>query len=189
MDKREFLTFPNSLCLLRLALAPVLLVLAWYGRHDFFIPVLLSAFLLDAVDGPLARYLHQESQLGPRLDTTADVAIYLVLPVCIWWLWPDLIRSEWIYVLLIVTSIVVPMIAGFTKFRRPTSYHTWLVKAAASITVISTFVLLLGGPALPFRIASFICLAAGLEEVLITLAMESPKSNVRSLVHVLRNRK
>lgn len=188
MDRRELLTFPNSICLLRFVLAPVLLVLAWYGRHDVFIPVLVSAFLLDALDGPLARYLHQESELGPRLDTTADVAIYLVLPVCIWWLWPDLIRSEWVYVLLIIASILAPMITGFIKFRRPTSYHTWLVKAAATITAISIFVLLLGGPELPFRIASFVCLAAGLEEILITLALDNPKSNVRGLVHVLKSR-
>ncbi|MEX2524167.1 MAG: CDP-alcohol phosphatidyltransferase family protein [Gammaproteobacteria bacterium] len=188
MPEDKILTLPNAICLLRLILAPVLLFLAWNGHGDLFILVLVAAFLLDALDGPLARYLHQESELGPRLDTTADVAIYMVLPVCIWWLWPDLIRREWVYVLLIITSILAPMTAGFIKFRRPTSYHTWLVKAAATVTAVSTLVMLLGGPELPFRIASFVCLAAGIEEILITLTMGSPKSNVRSLVHVLRNR-
>ncbi len=158
MNRETLFTFPNSLCLLRLALAPVLLLLAWSGRHDLFIPVLISAFLLDAVDGPLARYLHQESELGPRLDTIADVAVYMILPVSTWWLWPEVIRREWVYVLLILISILAPMIAGFIKFRRATSYHTWLVKAAATVTAVSTLVMLLGGPELPFRM---LCVLGG----------------------------
>lgn len=188
MPEENTLTLPNAICLLRLILAPVLLLLAWNGHSDLFILVLAAAFLLDALDGPLARYLHQESELGPRLDTIADVAIYMVLPVCIWWLWPELIIAEWIYVLIIVVSILLPMTAGFIKFRLPTSYHTWLVKAAATVTAVSTLVMLLGGPELPFRMASFLCLAAGIEEVLITLMMNRPRSDVRSIVHALKYR-
>lgn len=186
MERGEFLTLPNFLCLLRLLLAPVLLVLAWHGRHDFFIPVLISAFLLDALDGPVARYMKQESEIGPRLDTIADVAVYLVLPICVWWLWPELVLREWVYVIMIVASVLIPMTAGFVKFSIPTSYHTWLVKAAATVTAVSTIIMLIGGPVLPFQAASFLCLIAGIEQFLITLKLESPRSDVGSLVHVLR---
>lgn len=186
MVSKRLLTLPNTLCLLRLALAPVLLLVAWQGRESLFVPVLAAAFLLDTIDGPIARRYHMESELGPRLDSIADTAIYLSLPLGIWWLWPDLILSEAPYVAIIVAAVLLPTIAGLIKFRTVTSYHTWLVKAAAVVTALSTLWLLLGGPSLPFRIASFVCLAAGLEEMIITLVLDRPRSDVRSLFHMLR---
>ncbi len=189
MVSNNLLTIPNSLCLLRLVSAPVLLVLAWYGYRQEFIVVMVFAFLMDAVDGPIARWLHQVSELGPRLDTWADVAVYLSLPLGIWWLWPDLVRREGLYFGIIIVSVIVPGLAGFMKFRRPTSYHTWLVKFAAVVTAVSTFVLLMQGPALPFRLASFVCLAAAVEEIIITLILDRPRSDVRTLVHVIKSQR
>jgi CDP-diacylglycerol--glycerol-3-phosphate 3-phosphatidyltransferase len=43
------------------------------------------------------------------------------------------------------------------------------------------------GPVLPFRIAALICLLAGLEELSITLVLDKPGANVKSLWHVLRH--
>jgi phosphatidylglycerophosphate synthase len=186
MDRQQVLTLPNLLTGSRLVLAPVLVLLAWMGLETVFLATAIFAFLLDAVDGPLARWLHQVTELGPRLDTWADVAIYTVLPVCLWWLWPDLIGREWLYVGFVLTALICPGIAGLIKFRQLTSYHTWLVKVAVLTTALSILVLVLGGPALPFRAASMVCLAAGAEEVMITLVLDKPRSDVRSLLHVLR---
>ncbi len=74
------------------------------------------------------------------------------------------------------------------KFREVTSYHTWLVKFAAVCMAISAIVMFMNGPAWPFRIASILCLMAGIEEIVITGILDKPYSNVRSLVHVLRGR-
>ena len=186
MDRQPLLTLPNLLSGSRLVLAPVLVLLAWMGLETEFLATAVFAFLLDAADGPLARWLHQVSELGPRLDTWADVAIYMVLPVCLWWLWPDLIMREKLYVVFVLTALICPGIAGLIKFRQLTSYHTWLVKFAVLTTALSILVMILEGPALPFRAASIVSLAAGAEEVLITLILDKPHSDVRSLFHVLR---
>jgi len=186
MDRQPRLTLPNILSGSRLVLAPVLVLLAWMGLETAFLATAVFAFLLDAADGPLARWLHQVTELGPRLDTWADVSIYAVLPVCLWWLWPDLIVREKLYVVFVLTALICPGIAGLIKFRQLTSYHTWLVKFAVLTTALSILVLVLGGPALPFRAASMVSLVAGAEEVLITLILDKPRSDVRSLFHVLR---
>jgi phosphatidylglycerophosphate synthase len=188
MEKNYYLTLPNAISASRLLLSPVLLLLAWNGCPTAFIVVAVVAFLLDALDGPVARLMHQVTELGPRLDTWADLTIYFVLPVCLWWLWPDLVRRELPYIVLILASLVCPGIAGLVKFRGLTSYHTWLVKGAVLVTSLSTLVLILQGPALPFHLASLLSLAAGLEQVLITLVLNRPRSDVRSLFHVLREK-
>ena len=180
------MTLPNSLSILRLVLAPVLLVLAWTATERVFLIVLTVAYLSDAVDGPIARRTMQQTRLGPKLDTWADVAIYLSVPLGAWWLWPDLIRRELLYCALIIASIVLPLLAGLSKFRVTTSYHTWLVKIAAICTAISSLLLFLQITPLPFRVSSVLCVLAGLEEILITLALTQPRSNVRSLWHVLK---
>ncbi|MBF8269945.1 MAG: CDP-alcohol phosphatidyltransferase, partial [Gammaproteobacteria bacterium] len=151
------MTLPNALSILRLALAPVLLVLAWLGAEQAFLVVLAMAYITDAVDGPIARRIRQETRLGPKLDTWADVTIYLSAPLGAWWLWPDLIRRELIYFTMVIASIVLPTLAGLIKFRATNSYHTWLVKIAAICTTISSLLLFLQFTPLPFRVAAVLC--------------------------------
>jgi len=51
----------------------------------------------------------------------------------------------------------------------------------------SVIILLLEGPALPFQISAVFAILAGIEETLITLISKSTKSDVKSLLHLLRN--
>lgn len=178
----------DFLSVLRLALAPVLLTLAWTGMELTFVVALALAYLTDAVDGPIARRFGGESRIGSKLDTWADVTIYLCVPFGAWWLWPDMVRREALYFALIIASILSPLLAGIIKFRSTTSYHTSLVKLAAICTTLSSLLLFLQITPLPFRISAVLCLLAGLEEVLITRALREPLSNVRSIWNVLRNR-
>jgi cardiolipin synthase len=65
-------TAPNLLTLLRICLVPIL-VAATLGDHYFLSFVLfIVAGLTDALDGALARLLHQRSVLGAYLDPVAD---------------------------------------------------------------------------------------------------------------------
>jgi len=47
----------------------------------------------------------------------------------------------------------------------------------------------IGGPALPFHIATVICVAAGLEEIVISIVLKEPYADVRTLLHVLKKQK
>jgi phosphatidylglycerophosphate synthase len=180
------LTLPNLLTGFRFVAAPGLLWLAWQGYGIAFMILLAIAFLTDLLDGLAARLTGQMSEFGATLDSWADVIIYLTIALGCWWLWPDVVRRELIYVVLIVASCLLPAIAGFSKFGRFTSYHTWGVKIAAASMGISLYVMFLGGPEWPFRVAAVICILAAIEEIALTLLLSEPESNVRSVYDVLK---
>lgn len=182
----EFLTLPNLLTSFRFVAAPGLLVFAWYGHDYAFLGLLAVVFLSDALDGLAARLTGQVTELGAFLDSLADLLTYLTIAVCSYWLWPGMVMREWMSVGLIVGSCITPPVAGLIKFGALTSYHTWMVKLAAVSVAGSLFILFLGGPVLPFRVAALISLGAAIEEVLITVLLKTPETNVRSLCNVLR---
>ncbi|MGY6276392.1 CDP-alcohol phosphatidyltransferase family protein [Methylomonas sp. MgM2] len=180
------LTLPNLLTGFRFAAAPGLLWLAWHGYALGFMVLLALVFLSDLLDGMAARWTGQVSQFGATLDSYADVITYLTVTVCCWWLWPNVVRRELIYVLIIVGSLLLSAIAGFAKFGTFTSYHTWTVKLAAASMGLSLYILFFGGPVWPFRLAALLCLIAGMEEIVITLLLNKPESNVRSIWFIVK---
>ncbi len=181
--RAEVLNIANVLSGLRLVLAPILVYLAWTGQANLFL-ILLACFLLsDFIDGFIARQLKQTSELGSKLDSWGDFATYMTVPICAWWLWPELIRREAPFVILVVASYAVPVAVGFLKYGRLTSYHTWGAKISAVLIGSTTFLLLLGGPAVPFRIATLVLAIAEFEELAMTAILPTLQSNVPSFYH------
>lgn len=184
--RQSKLTLPNLLTGFRFVAAPGLLWLAWQGYSVGFMLLLALVFLSDLLDGMVARWTQQVSEFGATLDSYADVVTYLTIAVCCWWLWPEIVRQEFLYVTAIIGSVLLSAIAGFAKFGQFTSYHTWAVKLAAACMGLSLYIVFFGGPFWPFRLSAIFCLLAGLEEIVITLILPKPESNVRSLWFVLK---
>jgi len=180
------LNLPNLLTGFRFIAAPVLLWLAWNGYGIAFMGLLAVAFLTDLLDGMVARLTGQATQFGATLDSWADVITYLTIALCCWWLWPEMVRRELFYVGLIIASCLLPALAGILKFGRFTSYHTWGVKIAAASMGLTLYILFLYGSTWPFRIAAIICILAAIEEIVITLLLSEPESNLRSVWDVLK---
>lgn len=181
------LTLPNFLTGFRFVAAPVLLWLAWHDHGMLFMGLLAVAFLSDGLDGLIARLTGQTSEFGATLDSWADVITYLTVAVSCWWLWPDVVERELVFVGMMVASCLLPAFVGMIKFGRFTSYHTWGVKTAAAAMGLTLYVLFLGGPVWPFRMAAIICILAAFEEIAITLLLREPKSNVRSIWDVMKH--
>ena len=182
-------SIPNIISLVRLACMPALLLLAYQGKPYWFLLVLIVAFLTDALDGYIARRFNQTTALGARLDSWSDFAIYLSLAVSVFWLWPDIVSTQYPYIMLVVVSIITPTLIGLIKFSALTSYHTWAVKIAAACTAISSILLFTGYAAWPFQISSILCIVAAIEQIAITLYLPQLHSNVKTLWHVIRRQK
>ena len=180
------LTIPNALSALRLVLAPVLLYLAWTGQPTPFLVALVVSLLSDLCDGWFARRFDQATQLGTLLDSYGDFATYMTVPLCAWWLWPDLIRREAWYAAAVVASYVFPIVLGYLKYGRLTAYHTYGAKLSAVVVGASALVLFGGGPPLPFRIATWVLVLAELEEIAITTLLPEWRANVPSILHARR---
>ncbi len=168
----------NGISLLRLAGTPFLLLLAWLGEREGFVWLLALLLLSDALDGYLARRLGLCSELGARLDSWGDLAIYLATPLAIWWLWPEVVAAERVWLLAMVAGFVLPLLLAVVKFGTITSYHTWLDKCAAVLLSIGAVLLLAGYTPWPFRIGVMVLLLAALEEIVITVRLHERRNNI-----------
>lgn len=184
--KEPLVTIPNALSALRLVLAPVLVWLAWTGQHNAFLATLSVSLLSDLTDGWFARRFGQATHLGTLLDSYGDFATYMTVPICAWWLWPDLIRREAWYAAAIVAAYVFPIVLGYLKYGRLTAYHTYGAKLSAVVVGASAMVLFAGGPPWPFRIATWVLVLAELEEIAITTILPTWRANVPSILHARR---
>jgi len=179
--REEIVNLPNLVSFIRILMAPVLFYFAFTQQPNWFIGVLLFAEFTDVLDGFLARTLNQITEMGSHLDSWGDFVIYLTIAVCAWILWPDILLRESLYFTIIVLCFTLPALIGFIKFRRFTSYHTWSVKLAVMITVVSYILLFSGLLDWPFRIAALFCLYAAIEEIAITLLINQEHVDVRSV--------
>jgi CDP-diacylglycerol--glycerol-3-phosphate 3-phosphatidyltransferase len=175
---------PNLISSGRLVLAPVLLLLAWYGYAHAFLAVTTASFASDVLDGYLARRLGQTSALGAKLDSVGDFVIYTTLPLGAWWLWPDMVCRELPFFIAVLASCVLPPLVAFWKFATFASYHTWGAKLAALVVGGSAIVLFAGGPVWLFHLAVPVSVLAGLEEIAITLVLPERQTNIHSFWHV-----
>jgi len=175
---------PNILSCYRIIAVPFLLYSAWTDDKNIFLGLLLTSLLTDAVDGYLARRLNCTSDIGTRLDSWGDMATYLSVPFCAWWLWPEILVKEATYVVIVITAYIIPLIAALIKFQRMPAYHTWGAKIAAVIMSISLFVLFVTGISLPFECAAVLQVIVACEEITITIQLSELRDNVQSLWHI-----
>src|SRR6266536_119771 len=129
--RQTTLNLPNLLSVCRLGAVPPLLYLAWTGRPRIFLACLIASLISDFLDGLLARALNQVTDLGTRLDSWADFATTLALPICAWWLWPEVLRREATFLITALGTYCAAVLFGFLKYRRLTGYHTRAGKVAA----------------------------------------------------------
>ncbi len=173
-------SLPNAFTATRLALVPVLLLLAAADNPNAFVAVLAVAFATDGIDGWLARRFKLESALGAKLDSRADMALWLSLPIATWLLRPEFVHAEAATIGLLLASLVLPLVAGVAKFRRVPSYHTWLAKGTAAVLAGAMLSIYLDGPLWPFRLATVLAVLSAIEEVVITALLPEWRADVRS---------
>ena len=170
-------------------MAPVLFYFALTQQPYWFIGTLLFAVFTDVLDDFLARILNQITAMGSHLDSWGDFIIYSTMAICAWILWPDIMLREILYFIIIVFSFTLPVIVGFIKFHSVISYHTWSVKLAVAITVVSYILLFTDLLDWPFKISALFCLYAALEEIAITLLIQHELVDVRTVWQALEEKR
>ena len=180
---------PNILSAARLLAVVPLLGFAWAGWASPFLLLLLAAIVSDAVDGWWARRFDAHSALGVRLDSLADYAIYIAVPLGGWWLWPEIVARELFWFGLVVLGYLLPGAVALVRFRRLAAYHTWSAKLAVAALAVAVLVLFAGGPAWPLHLGAPLALLAGVEQTAITLTARRPRDDLPTIVHAWRARR
>jgi CDP-diacylglycerol--glycerol-3-phosphate 3-phosphatidyltransferase len=82
----------------------------------------------------------------------------------------------------------LPVWVGLARFGKITGYHTWSVKISVLATFVGYIALYAGLAVWPFALASWLCVIAATEEILITLVLRHERTDVRSLWSAWRTR-
>jgi phosphatidylglycerophosphate synthase len=172
------LNVPNAISMLRIGMVPVLLWLAWH-RQPAFTAVLVATLLSDILDGFLARRLNQQTRLGAQLDSWGDFLIILVYPFAAQWLRPIELKLNAGYAAVAAAAYCTPILFGFLKYHRLTSYHTRLMTITAYVMGVAMVCFFAGWSDIPFRCGCLLLLVAAMEELLISALLPQWVENVR----------
>ena len=177
------INIPNILSFFRIIAAPFLLLTGWLGMPKLFFILFGLMLLSDVLDGFIARIFDQTSEEGARLDSYGDILTYLSTPLAAWWLWPDLINAELYYIIAAIIIYILPAFFALAKFGKLASYHTWITKISAVLMSAGVAMLLGFENALLFHIAIYFLVIEMVENIVITIILPKPKSNIHSLWH------
>jgi len=144
MSERVF-NLPNVITLLRLAAVPVVAWLILQQRWEAACWLFLAAAVSDGIDGLLARWLNQMTQLGAALDSVADKALGVVTLVMLTLTQAGAIPLWVTLAILLRDSIIVLGALSYRGLAGHLEIHpTWLGKTHmfAEFTLLA---LVLGG--------------------------------------------
>ncbi len=185
----RWLTIPNALCLIRLFGSLTLIPAAIAGRPYVVLSLYLALAFTDWIDGKVARWFDQRSQIGPKLDSLADVSMYAMLLFALVWLRGEVFAREVLWLVPGAVMFVVACTAALIKFGSLPSYHTRSAKTSWLLTGLATISLFLDWSVWPLRIAALSVFIANLENTAITATLTEPATDVISLRAARRQRR
>lgn len=137
----------NIISLSRLAFLPLIVLAGLLRQPEVVVGLFVVQSLLDAVDGYVARRLHIESDLGRRLDTVIDLAIWLpTLALFVWLVWDELAQVFPAYPHLFIVPTVTAILMYFTAYyylRSAAAIHLYSGKLTAALVLLLMVTLLL----------------------------------------------
>ena len=101
-------------------------------------------------------------------------------------IWPSIFADQAPFLFAAMLSFTVPVAVALRKFGGYPSYHTWGAKIAAVLIAPAYYVLILYGYDDFFRLVILFHILVAIEEMIITIILKQRRSNVRSVLSLLR---
>jgi CDP-diacylglycerol--glycerol-3-phosphate 3-phosphatidyltransferase len=178
---------PNLLSGARALAVPVLFVLALLEERAAFTWVLVPALLSDIFDGLIARAYGLESRLGAILDSVADSLMLFVSVYGIWVFHPAVIRDHAWLCGTAVGLWALEDVLALLRYRRLSSFHTYLSKLVANLLgFFIGWLFLFGFEPWMLYLAAGTSIVASLEELALLKVLPEWRADVRGLWWVLR---
>lgn len=177
--------------LFRIVSFPILILLLILDDLEVFKWLLLICFLTDAVDGFLARKYKVTSVMGSTLDSVGDDLTIVAGIVGLFLTRLDFLKAQMEIIIVLLGLFLIQLIASLIRYRKISSFHTYLAKTAAVVTgafMISMF--FFEKPIyLLFYAASALTAIELIEEIILVFVIPEWSTNVRGLYWVLKGRK
>ena len=178
-----------ALTLLRLALAPVLVVLARGGAPGLVLAgMLITGFVSDVLDGVVARHAGVVTPFLRRLDSSVDTVFYLGVAYAAWHRHPDALRALAWPIGAVIVGEALNYAAAYAKFRREASYHARSAKLWGLLLFLALLLLFATGSAALLPVALVAGMLAEAETLAITLVLRRWRHDVPSVWNARRVR-
>lgn len=180
---------PNTLSLYRIVAFPFILVLLALQDEKLFTLFICINLITDILDGLIARTFNMVTEIGARLDSIADFGTYIAVFGGLF-----VFRYEVLQPYLVSFFIFLGMFAGsyvvsLFKFKRLMSFHLYSWKICGYIQGIWFFTIFVFGFWAPYYYFMVITgTLAFAEHIAIQLLLKEPKSNLKGLYWILKNK-
>lgn len=180
----------NIITLYRIITFPILVSLLFTPYGFLFKWLLLASFLTDAIDGYIARKFNATSVLGSSLDSIGDDLTILAAIIGLIVLHVDFLLSEAAIISVLIFLYLAQLIYSLMKYKRLSSFHTYLAKIAAVITSLFLLTLFFFDTIIYslFYLAAFATLLDLIEEIILVWMLPQWKANVKGVYWVVNDR-
>ncbi|MBN1681102.1 MAG: CDP-alcohol phosphatidyltransferase family protein [Anaerolineae bacterium] len=137
----------NMISLSRLGFLPFIVLAGLQKQPEACVGLFAAQLFLDAVDGFVARRLHIESDLGRRLDTVIDLAIWLPsMALFVWLVWDEFARVFPVYPHLFIIPTITSALMYITAYHylhTVAAIHLYSGKLASALVLLLMVTMLL----------------------------------------------
>jgi len=184
------LTIPNLLSLYRLFIFPVIMMLIILKQETAYAILMVISLNTDVWDGFIARRFKQQTAIGSRIDSLADIGMYItaLTGITIFKI-AEIGPDAWLFYLFVI-SYVITHLSPLIKFGKIQSFHLWSIKFGGYLQGIF-FILLFFVDYFPvyFYLMVNISLLAFIESLTIQMIIPEMRSDIKGLYWVLKERK
>lgn len=178
--KKGFIrVLPNLLTILRMILSPVLLLLL--SHPAAYLSVYAICGLTDLLDGLIARKTGTQSKVGARLDSIADLLMFLAMTASMIFWAGDLLMKLLLPILIVFFIRVINSLIALIRYRALVFLHTWGNKAAGLFIFFTPVLYLLTHSFAVLIVALALALISALEETAIHLTAKEYDLDRRSM--------
>lgn len=184
------LTIPNILSLYRLFAFPFIMLMILFKLEMLFAIFLVISLNTDVWDGWIARRFNLQTAIGARIDSLADIGVYIAaLTGIIVFKMDEIGPDAWLFYLF-VACYLMKVLSPLIKFGKISSYHLYSIKLGGYLQGIF-FILLFFAGYVPvyFYIMVNISLLSFIEDLVIQHMVPDLKSDVKGIYWVLKERK
>jgi PAS domain S-box-containing protein len=177
----------NALITIRMSVIPLLLIFALAGYRPLFIIFFIITMLAGLSFEILARIVHKFTVTRSILFGWCNFITLNVIVICVWILWPEIIRQDVLFLVVLMVSHFVPVILGFLKYNRLISYHTWTTRIATVLFAGAALYVIMRSPikTLALEITIPFYIFAKIEEIAMTTILPEWEFDVPSLWHAM----
>ena len=189
-DRKRIMTVPNVLSAYRIAVAPVTLGMILCNHRTAFATLVISSLVTDVFDGFIARRWHQETDLGAKLDSCADLITYALAMCGMAMFERPFIVAHGLAFGLMISFYIAAQALSLVRFHHLINLHLYTSKAMG--VVLGVFFVLYFVvayiPAIFYGMVS-LSLLNNIEEMIVLSLLPERRFNVRGLYWILQERR